>query len=196
MGISSFASNSNTTVAPLQRAVAPTQTASTALQQVATAISIMETNIISGIGIPTTFQIQSVASVIAQLVSTNVDPSMIQIVQSVLNIISKYSGIYMTVNNLVSQLEHSNVKAKLLDDVNKLREYLLRKGTSIFPSQHVSVVPIEFDAALLIAISTYGLPLNVSKLAIIRQALQNQAMTMDGSLMNMLAAFTGLIVGI
>jgi hypothetical protein len=139
--------------------------------------------------VPTTTQLNSVARVLAQLQEHNANPSVLLLLNTCLSLITKYK---LTADKLVStmtQLEAAQFKASLLDDIEKVKAYLLNQGAVIFPAQRVTVQPIEVTEAVSLYIQRYGLPIDLSKLALIEENLKTSSLTLDGTLYMMIQQF-------
>ena len=145
--------------------------------------------IVNDEAVPTTTQLNSVARVLAQLQERNVNPSILMLLNTCLSLVTKYK---LTADKLVTtltQLEIAQYKASLLDDIEKVKAYLLNQGAVIFPAQRVSVQSIEMTESVSLYLRQYGLPIDLSKLALIEENLKNSSLTLDGTLFVMIQQF-------
>jgi hypothetical protein len=161
-----------------------------ALDTVGAVISKIELDIISNLALPTTEQLKSISVVLAQLdLNNQIDDSVIALLKTCVNIIQKYVDTANDMAVTLSRLESSEFKAKLLDDIDKLNAFLLKRGVTVFPPQTIVVKKIKYSQAIAIHIQQYGLPLQLTKLAMIEQNLQNRTLTLDGKILSMLQQF-------
>lgn len=160
------------------------------LDTVVTVINKIETDIVNDLTVPTSAQLKSISAVLSKLELTNgVDPAVLSLLKTCVNLVAKYASVSETLSTTLSQLESAQFKASLVDDANKLKAYLLKRGVAVFPPQTITVTKVQVAEAVAIHIKEYGLPIQMTKLAMIEQNLQNRQLTLDGTILSMIQQF-------
>lgn len=162
----------------------------TATDTVIDIVSKLELNILNDASVPTSAQLKSISAVLAKLEATgNVSPSVMTLLKTCVNLITKYATITESLTTTLSQLESAQFKASLLEDAAKLKAYLLNRGVSIFPPQKIMVQRIQVAEAVAIHIREFGLPIQMTRLAMIEMNLQNRQLSLDGTILSMIQQF-------
>jgi len=145
---------------------------------------------VNDVSVPTAAQLKSISDVLTKLELTgSVDPAVLGLLKTCINLVTKYATISDSLTTTLSQLESAKFKAELVDDSNKLKAYLLKRGVNVFPPQTITVTKVQVAEAVAIHIKEYGLPIQMTKLAMIEQNLQNRQLTLDGTILSMIQQF-------